>query len=381
MAVTSGLLDKLDREELQGVIGHEMSHIGNLDIRFTLLVGVLVGAIALLADWFLRFTYWGGGRRSSSDSDRGGGGAAALIFALALILAIVAPLIGRLIQAAVSRSRESLADATAVEMTRNPVGLARALRTISDDHGGARGRQPRDAAPLHRQPDQVVRGAGEVAVGHPSADRRADSRPRGDRRPDGHDPLGPMEILPAADMPADRLRLYVIDTWHADFVVAHGERIRPAELPGFVAIDGDRIAGHAAYRIGPDGCELVAIAAQPRRVGIGSRLLARVVEVARDAGSGRRLADHDERQPRCSAVLPAARLPAPVSPTGAVAEARRTMKPDLPRPVRMTSRCGTSWTWNCPWRPESCDCRAPSVSFAPPDGPVSRGSSVGRALD
>ena len=134
VAVTSGLLDKLDREELQGVIGHEMSHIGNLDIRFTLLVGVLVGAIALLADWFLRFTYWGGRRRSSSsDSDRGGGGAAALIFALALILAIVAPLIGRLIQAAVSRSRESLADATAVEMTRNPVGLARALRTISDD--------------------------------------------------------------------------------------------------------------------------------------------------------------------------------------------------------------------------------------------------------
>jgi heat shock protein HtpX len=134
VAVTSGLLDKLDREELQGVIGHEMSHIGNFDIRFTLLVGVLVGAIALLADWFLRFTFWGGGRRSSnSDSDRGGGGAAALIFALALVLAIVAPLIGRLIQAAVSRSRESLADATAVEMTRNPVGLARALRTISDD--------------------------------------------------------------------------------------------------------------------------------------------------------------------------------------------------------------------------------------------------------
>jgi heat shock protein HtpX len=134
IAITTGLLQKLDREELQGVIGHEMSHIGNFDIRFTLLVGVLVGAIALLADWFLRFTYWGGGRRSSnSDSDRGGGGAAALIFALALVLAIVAPLIGRLIQAAVSRSRESLADATAVEMTRNPVGLARALRTISDD--------------------------------------------------------------------------------------------------------------------------------------------------------------------------------------------------------------------------------------------------------
>ncbi len=134
VAVTTGLLDKLDREQLQGVIGHEMSHIGNLDIRFTLLVGVLVGSIALLADWFLRFTFWGGGRRSN-DSDRGGGGggAMALLFILALVLAVVAPLIGRLVQAAVSRSRESLADATAVELTRNPVALARALRTISDD--------------------------------------------------------------------------------------------------------------------------------------------------------------------------------------------------------------------------------------------------------
>jgi len=132
VAVTTGLLDKLDREQLQGVIGHEMSHIGNLDIRFTLLVGVLVGSIALLADWFLRFTFWGGGRRGGNDRN-GGGGAAALIFVLAIVLAVVAPLIGRLVQAAVSRTRESMADATAVELTRNPIGLARALRTISDD--------------------------------------------------------------------------------------------------------------------------------------------------------------------------------------------------------------------------------------------------------
>jgi len=133
IAATTGLVDKLDREELQGVIGHEMSHIGNLDIRFALLVGVLVGSIALLADWFLRFTYWGGGRRSSSDSDRGGGGIQAVIFIVALILAILAPLIGRLVQAAVSRSRESLADASAVDLTLNPIGLAHALRAISDD--------------------------------------------------------------------------------------------------------------------------------------------------------------------------------------------------------------------------------------------------------
>lgn len=132
LAITTGLLEKLDREELQGVIGHEMSHIGNLDIRFSLLVGVLVGSIALLADWFLRFTFWGGGRRGNNDRN-GGGGAAAVIFIIALLLAVVAPLIGRLVQAAVSRSRESLADATAVDLTRNPVGLARALRRISDD--------------------------------------------------------------------------------------------------------------------------------------------------------------------------------------------------------------------------------------------------------
>ena len=133
VAVTTGLLDKLDREQLQGVIGHEMSHIGNLDIRFTLLVGVLVGSIALLADWFLRFTFWGGGGRRGSDERGGGGGAAAIIFVLALVLAVVAPLIGRLVQASVSRTRESMADATAVELTRNPIGLARALRTISED--------------------------------------------------------------------------------------------------------------------------------------------------------------------------------------------------------------------------------------------------------
>jgi heat shock protein HtpX len=133
VAATTGLLQKMDREQLQGVIGHEMSHIGNYDIRFTLLVGVLVGSIALLADWFLRFTFWGGGRRGGSDNDRGGGGFAIILFVLAIVLAIVAPIIGRLVQLAVSRRREALADVSAVELTRNPLGLARALRAISDD--------------------------------------------------------------------------------------------------------------------------------------------------------------------------------------------------------------------------------------------------------
>ncbi|MEX0709875.1 MAG: M48 family metallopeptidase [Chloroflexota bacterium] len=133
VAVTTGLLEKTDREQLQGVMAHELSHVGNYDIRFALLVGVLVGSIALLADWFLRFTFWGGGRRGGGDRDRGGGGLAAILFIVALLLAVVAPLIGRMVQLAVSRSRESLADVSAVEMTRNPIGLARALRTIADD--------------------------------------------------------------------------------------------------------------------------------------------------------------------------------------------------------------------------------------------------------
>jgi heat shock protein HtpX len=133
LAVTTGLLAKMDREELQGVVAHEMSHIGNYDIRFTLLVGVLVGAIALLADWFLRFTFWGGGRRSSRDDRGGGGGGAAILFLIAIVLAILAPIISRLVQLAVSRRRESLADVSAVGLTRNPRGLARALRTIADD--------------------------------------------------------------------------------------------------------------------------------------------------------------------------------------------------------------------------------------------------------
>jgi heat shock protein HtpX len=131
VAITTGLLTKLDREELQGVIGHELSHVRNFDIRFSLVVGVMVGVIAILADFFLRFTFWGGGRR---DRDSGGGGGAQLIIFLAAIsLAILAPLISRFIQLAVSRQREYLADASAVELTRNPYGLERALAKIGMD--------------------------------------------------------------------------------------------------------------------------------------------------------------------------------------------------------------------------------------------------------
>jgi heat shock protein HtpX len=131
VAITTGLLEKLDREELQGVIAHELSHVRNFDIRFALVVGVMVGAIAILADFFLRFTFWGGGRRSSNRE--GGGGAQAIILAIAIFLAILAPIISRFIQLAVSRQREYLADASGVELTRNPYGLERALAKIATD--------------------------------------------------------------------------------------------------------------------------------------------------------------------------------------------------------------------------------------------------------
>jgi heat shock protein HtpX len=131
VAITTGLLQKLDREELQGVIGHEMSHVRNYDIRYTLIVGVLVGSIALLAQLFLRYTFWfGGGRRSD---ERGGGSLGAVLLVVGVILAILAPIFTALVQMAVSRQREYLADASSVELTRNPHGLERALAKLSLD--------------------------------------------------------------------------------------------------------------------------------------------------------------------------------------------------------------------------------------------------------
>jgi heat shock protein HtpX len=128
IAVTRGLLDKLDRTELEGVIAHELSHVGNHDIRVMLLVTVLVGTIALLSDWMLRSFAWGGGGRRGRD--RGGGG---IVLIIALALAILTPIVATLIQLAVSRQREYLADASGALLTRFPAGLASALRKIAAD--------------------------------------------------------------------------------------------------------------------------------------------------------------------------------------------------------------------------------------------------------
>ena len=127
IVVTTGLLQKMDRLELEGVIAHEMSHIKNFDIRYATLVVVLVGTVALLSDWMGRSFFYGRGRR-----DRRGGGNAIFIL-LALILVILSPVIAKLIQLAISRQREYLADSSGALLTRYPEGLASALEKISKD--------------------------------------------------------------------------------------------------------------------------------------------------------------------------------------------------------------------------------------------------------
>jgi len=134
VAITTGLLGKLDRDELQGVMAHEMSHVRNYDILFAMIMGVMVGSIALLCDAFLRATWYGArGRRRRSSSSGKGGGAQVIILVAALLLAILAPIFAKLLQLAMSRQREYLADASAAELTRYPEGLARALEKISGD--------------------------------------------------------------------------------------------------------------------------------------------------------------------------------------------------------------------------------------------------------
>jgi GNAT superfamily N-acetyltransferase len=138
-----------------------------------------------------------------------------------------------------------------------------------------------------------------------------------------------VQIHDRSGVDADRLRAFLIHQWHADFVVAHDEPMRPAELPGFVAVEGDAIVGHAAYRIEDEACELVAIAASPPKRGTGSALLERVVTAAREAGCERvwltttndnldALRFYQGRGFRLAALRP-----------GVVVEARLRWKPEL----------------------------------------------------
>lgn len=134
VAVTAGLLDRLNREELQAVVAHEMAHVKNYDVRLMTVVAALVGSVLLISDWGRRGLGWGGGRRRSR-SDGGSGGLLAVAFlAIWVISILLAPLIARLVAMAVSREREYLADASGSELTRNPLALASALEKIDAAH-------------------------------------------------------------------------------------------------------------------------------------------------------------------------------------------------------------------------------------------------------
>lgn len=173
VAVTSGLLGILDKTELEGVIAHELSHVGNRDILLSTVVVVLVGLVTLAADMFIRARWLGlsGGR----GRDREGGEAGALLMALGLILMILSPLIATLIQLAISRKREFLADASGALLTRYPDGLASALRKIS---GYSRPMARANNATAHLfianpfGPEKMGRGIAKLFMTHPPVEER-----------------------------------------------------------------------------------------------------------------------------------------------------------------------------------------------------------------
>ena len=129
IAVTEGLLSTMNRVELEGVIGHELAHVVDRDILVGTVVATLVGAVILISEFFMR-SWWWGGVRGRRGGDRGGGGIEAIIFAVGLVLLILAPIIAQIVRLAVSRQREFLADAQGALLTRYPPGLASALRKI-----------------------------------------------------------------------------------------------------------------------------------------------------------------------------------------------------------------------------------------------------------
>jgi heat shock protein HtpX len=132
IAVTRGLLEKLDRVELEGVIAHELSHIGNKDMLLSSMIVVLAGIASIISDFFLRISYWGGGRRRDRDSR------VSILFFFGIAAAVLAPIAATLIRLSISRKREFLADATGALLTRYPEGLARALEKISMDNNPLR---------------------------------------------------------------------------------------------------------------------------------------------------------------------------------------------------------------------------------------------------
>ena len=160
IAVTDGLLAALNREELQGVVAHEMAHIRNLDIRLMTVVAALIGMIVLISDFSMRAMRFGGGRRGGKSKNGDGGALGVLLFAVWLVAVILAPFLAQIMAMAVSRTREYLADATGAQLTRNPLGLASALEKI---HGAAAATK------------SIKRGTAHLCISDP-LERRLDDR-------------------------------------------------------------------------------------------------------------------------------------------------------------------------------------------------------------
>jgi heat shock protein HtpX len=166
ICVTEGAIAKLNKQELEGVIGHEMSHVANYDIRFVTIVAVVVGAISIFSQIFLRSLWYGGGRSSDGNRDSGN----VIFLVLALVLAIIAPIIVKLVQLAISRKREYAADAGAVEFTRYPPGLIGALKKIKQENEEPM-KVPSAVAPMFFS-DTTKQRIAEMFQTHPPINKR-----------------------------------------------------------------------------------------------------------------------------------------------------------------------------------------------------------------
>ncbi|ETY75336.1 zinc metalloprotease HtpX [Lactiplantibacillus fabifermentans] len=173
VAVTTGIQARLNREEMEGVIGHEMTHVRNYDIRLQTIALALTAAISLLVNWGMNSFWWGGGRRRRDNDRDGNGGVEALLMVLAIVVIILAPIAASLVQMALSRNREYLADAGAVELTRNPQGLIDALNAI-DDSEPMKQADPSSAALYISDPFKAKKSWAHLFDTHPPmADRIA----------------------------------------------------------------------------------------------------------------------------------------------------------------------------------------------------------------
>ena len=171
VAFTTGLLEKLNREELEGVVAHELAHIRNYDIRLMTICIALVGVIAIIANYGSRMMFYGGGRRTRGNNNRKGH---PILMIVAILLVILAPIVSQFVRMAVSRNREYLADATAVEFTRNPQGLINALQKISSDPRDVQNAQEATAALYISQPfkNKRKKKRGSLLATHPPIESR-----------------------------------------------------------------------------------------------------------------------------------------------------------------------------------------------------------------